>query len=69
MWVSDSQGVVAVRDQETLEESIDYCAKTHYEAVCTWWVLEYGNLDFNKAGNEGKCPNGTQLSVNQTSCN
>ncbi len=36
---------------------------------CTTWIIQYGNMDYLKAGN-GKCPNGEQLKFNEkTSCN
>ncbi len=34
---------------------------------CTGWVIETGNMDYLKASN-GKCPNGTTLSWENTSC-
>ena len=35
--------------------------------ICTGWVIETGNMDYLKA-NEGVCPNGTELSWENTSC-
>jgi len=35
---------------------------------CTRWVIENENMDYLKAGSDGKCPNGVQLSWTQTSC-
>ncbi len=34
---------------------------------CTGWVIQTGNMDYLKATN-GKCPNGTMLSWENTSC-
>ena len=36
---------------------------------CTRWVIDNGNMDYLKADEEGKCPDGTQLSWTVTSCN
>ena len=36
-------------------------------AFCAPWVIETGNMDYLKA-NEGVCPNGTELSWENTSC-
>ncbi len=35
--------------------------------ACTGWVIETGNMDYLKA-TDGKCPNGTTLSWENTSC-
>ena len=35
---------------------------------CTGWVIETGNMDYLKADRNGKCPNGTQLSWENTRC-
>jgi len=35
----------------------------------TRWIIDYGNMDYSKADDTGKCPNGVQLSETQTSCN
>ena len=34
---------------------------------CTGWVIKTGNMDYLKA-NKGVCPNGTELSWENTSC-
>ncbi len=34
---------------------------------CAGWVIEMGNMDYLKAS-EGKCPNGTMLSVDNPTC-
>ena len=36
---------------------------------CTGWIIENGNMDYQKANSNGVCPNGTQLSRTVTSCN
>ena len=35
---------------------------------CTGWVIETGNMDYLKLDKDGKCPNGTELSWENTSC-
>lgn len=37
-------------------------------SFCTAWVIDVGNMDYLKADRNGKCPNGTQLSWENTSC-
>ncbi len=34
--------------------------------TCTGWVLDYDNMDYLKADNVGKCPNGTVLGYDST---
>lgn len=36
---------------------------------CTRWVIDNDNMDYLKADETGKCPDGTQLSWTVTSCN
>ena len=38
------------------------------EGSCAGWVIETGNMDYLKADDSGKCPNGKQLSWTNTSC-
>lgn len=38
------------------------------KSYCTGWVIQNENMDYLKADNTGKCPNGTQLSWSNTSC-
>ena len=38
------------------------------EGNCTAWIIETGNMDYLKADRKGKCPNGTQLSWENTTC-
>ena len=51
---------------ENLSESCFSDKKTS-KLSCTGWVIETGNMDYLKATN-GKCPNGTVLSWENTSC-
>ena len=47
---------------------IDVClAKDVDQNSCAGWVIDYGNMDYLKL-KDGKCPNGTTLSGNNTSC-
>ncbi len=50
---------------ETNEKLTAYCFT--YGTYCTAWVIETGNMDYLKA-TKGKCPNGTQLTWENTSC-
>jgi len=53
-------------DDSTRTAPLNDCFNSNY---CTEWVVTVGNLDYLKADDEGKCPNGVQLSWTQTSCN
>ena len=35
---------------------------------CAGWIIEMGNMDYLKADSDGKCPNGTTLSVDNPTC-
>ena len=35
---------------------------------CAGWVIEMGNMDYLKTDRQGKCPNGTTLSVDNPTC-
>lgn len=67
----NDQFIFDVTDQGIYPEGIDedklkeYCFGKGY---CTRWVVENGNMDYLKAGSDGKCPNGVQLSWTKTSC-
>ena len=37
-------------------------------SYCAGWVIEMGNMDYLKADRQGKCPNGTTLSVDNPTC-
>ena len=37
-------------------------------AGCAGWIIEMGNMDYLKADSDGKCPNGTTLSVDNPTC-
>ena len=54
-------------DEETNQEKlVNICFGQGY---CTKWVLDNDNMDYLKADETGKCPDGTQLSWTVTSCN
>ena len=42
--------------------------KQSNKQYCTGWVIETGNMDYLKLDKDGKCPNGTELSWENTSC-
>ena len=54
-FVSDSLGVLPFRDTLTLEDQVDGCMEYKDDDYCNWWIMEYGNLDYLKADNTGKC--------------
>ena len=47
------------------EDIVDNCFN---KGRCTGWIFETGNMDYLKADRNGKCPNGTTLSWENTSC-
>ena len=51
----------------TDEQLKNNCFKTGES--CTGWVVQNGNMDYLKADRTGKCPNNTQLSWTNTTCN
>ena len=50
----------------TLESLQLRCFNTRF--YCAGWVIANGNMDYLKADAEGVCPNGTELSWENTSC-
>ena len=59
-------------DYEDMESFISELCYDEYWArgfSASYWIVNYGNLDYLKADEEGVCPNGTQLSETVTSCN
>ena len=52
-------------NMETDAELKENCFK---DGNCGLWILRTGNMDYLKADNTGKCPNGTQLSWSNTTC-
>ena len=50
----------------TFEALQDGCFKKG--RACAGWIIETGNMDYLKADRDGECPNGTQLSWDNTSC-
>ena len=63
--VSNSLGIQPNRG------SIGACMRSKDDYNCTWWVLEYGNLDYLKADKEGKCNDNPSIildGVTNTSC-
>ncbi len=61
--VSDTVGVLPFKFSD------DVCIK-YKDLECTYWVLEYGNLDYLKADEEGNCNDSNIVldGVNNTSC-
>jgi len=67
--VSDSLGVVA-RGDGSFQQTVSSCFSGS-RFGCSFWVLEYGNLDYLKADSEGKCNDNPSIildGVNNTSC-
>ena len=67
--VSDSVGVVPYYNWDSVESATSACLQ--YDSDCAWWVLEYGNLDYLKADNTGKCNDNPSIildGVTNTSC-
>ena len=53
---------------DTLEIAANDCISEKWN--CTWWVLDYGNLDYLKADEDGNCNDSNIVldGVNNTSC-
>ena len=69
-WFSDSLGVFT-KVNNKVDEQISNCIKNKNSFACTWWVLDYGNLDYLKADNTGKCNDNPLIildGVNNISC-
>jgi len=69
--ISDSIGMRAYSDiGNTLEEAVNKCLTRKDGESCTWWVMEYGNLDYLKADSSGKCNDSNIIldGVTNTSC-
>ena len=67
--VSDSVGVVPFYDWDSVESGISACLQ--HKSNCSWWVIEYGNLDYLKTDSTGKCNDNPSIvldGVTNTSC-
>ena len=56
--LSDSVGIFGSYFDDsvtTFEEALSLCTKYKNEEYCTFWPLEFGNLDYLKADESGKC--------------
>ena len=53
--LSDSLGLIPYIDATSFDDAVSYCMNSKNGNSCTWWVLEYGNLDYLKADENGKC--------------
>lgn len=67
--MSDSKGILPMMSS-SLEGQLEDCFNSGWLG-CTWWVLEYGNLDYLKVDSNGKCPDGKTVldGVTTISCN
>jgi len=67
---SDSNGITTPKDDGDIEVEVSNCMSNKNDFECTWWVFEYGNLDYLKADNSGKCNDSNIIldGVNNTSC-
>ena len=74
--VSDSNGVIPYTygDYESNLQrclEVDKSSTNDYDGYCTFWVLDYGNLDYLKADEKGKCNDNPSIildGVTNTSC-
>ncbi len=69
--VSLDGDIILIKDDESIQEETEYCMSSKSGFECTWWVIEYGNLDYLKADEEGKCNDNPSIvldGVNNTSC-
>ncbi len=67
-FIIAKSGIYPHGAQITVTNSANYgknCFANGY--ACAGWVIEMGNMDYLKASN-GKCPNGTMLSVDNPTC-
>ena len=68
--LSDSTGIVVPKDDGSPEEESSLCMENKDDWECTYCVLEFGNLDYLKADETGKCNDSNIVldGVNNTSC-
>ena len=69
--LSDSLGLLPEKDgRESVEEASSICMSYKNGWQCTWWVMEFGNLDYLKADTSGKCNDSNIIldGVTNTSC-
>jgi len=68
--LSDSLGLVNYNWPDwTFEDTVDNCLREKGE-FCFWWILQFGNLDYLKADEEGNCNDSNIVldGVTNTSC-
>lgn len=71
VFIISKSGIIPAGGQNTsegatLESLQSRCFDTRFN--CAGWVIANGNMDYLKADAEGVCPNGTELSWENTSC-
>ncbi len=65
-----SDRISTFKDADTIEGAVADCL-SNKDYYCTFWPIEYGNLDYLKADEEGKCNDNPSIildGVNNTSC-
>ena len=70
--ITDENGISANywNDGGDISDETGYCMSDKSAEECTWWVFEYGNLDYLKADEDGKCNDSNIIldGVTNTSC-
>ena len=74
--ISDSLGVIPLTDNGNLADEVSRCVNKSWQNEdegddqCGFWVLEYGNLDYLKTDNTGKCSDSNIIldGTTNTSC-
>ena len=68
--MSDSLGVLPVKNYDNVEDETRECMISKEAVPCTWWVIEFGNLDYLKADEHGNCNDSNIVldGVTNTSC-
>ena len=68
--VSDKIGVTPNRNTGAFSNFVSACMQYKYPNYCTFWVLDYGNLDYLKADSNGQCNDSNVIldGVTNTSC-
>ena len=68
--LSDKLGLIPVKNDNSLADEVSACLSERTAFDCTWWVLEFENLDYLKADSSGKCNDSNIIldGVTNTSC-
>ena len=64
--IDENNGIVPSGSNCSNSDLISYCFQAGF--ACTGWVINNENMDYLKVDGNGRCPNGTTLSWENTTC-